>query len=140
MKEKRGVWGWLCGVVALAACLVGVPALADGTDFSSITSGLDTSTVVTAIVAAAALLALVGFAKWAAKKLGRFFGAILAGVGGGSMLLVDQAANATGTDFSSITSGLDTSTVVTAIVAAAALLALVGFAKWAAKKLGRFFG
>ncbi|MGH8122217.1 MAG: capsid protein [Gammaproteobacteria bacterium] len=38
------------------------------------TAGLDTSTVVTAIVAAAALLAIVGFTKWGAKKLGRFFG------------------------------------------------------------------
>jgi len=45
-----------------------------GTDFSSILTGVDGGTAVTAIVAAAAILALVGFAKWGAKKVGRFFG------------------------------------------------------------------
>lgn len=42
-------------------------------DFSGILSGLDTSTAVTAIVGAAALIALVGFASWAAKKVAGFF-------------------------------------------------------------------
>lgn len=43
-------------------------------DFSGILEGLSTTTAVTAIVAAAALIALVGFAKWAAKKVAGFFG------------------------------------------------------------------
>lgn len=42
--------------------------------YADITTGLDTATVITAVIAAAALLAGVGFAKWAAKKLGTFFG------------------------------------------------------------------
>jgi len=60
--------------VAPAMSLVGGAAMAQGTDFSGITSGLDGGTIVTAVIAAAAILALVGFAKWGAKKLGKFFG------------------------------------------------------------------
>ncbi len=58
--------------VATAAALVAGNAAA--IDFSGILSGVDGSTAVTAIVAAAAILALVGFAKWGAKKVARFFG------------------------------------------------------------------
>lgn len=58
----------------------------------------------------------------------------------GSLALVGGNAMATGTDFSSILTGLDGSTAVTAILAAAVILALVGFAKWGAKKVGKFFG
>lgn len=57
--------------------LVGGSALATeptGPDFSGILSGIDGGTAVTAIVAAAAILALVGFAKWGARKVGSFFG------------------------------------------------------------------
>ena len=54
--------------------VVGANAMAAGTDFSTITAGLDGSTIATACVAAAVILALVGFAKWGSKKLGRFFG------------------------------------------------------------------
>ncbi|MEP6485363.1 MAG: hypothetical protein ABJB01_13010 [Rudaea sp.] len=61
-------------MLALAVAMVGGPAFAVGPDFSPITTGLDASTVVTAVIAAAAILATVGFAKWGAKKLGRFFG------------------------------------------------------------------
>lgn len=43
-------------------------------DFSGILDGLSTTTAVTAVVGAAALLAAVGFAKWAAKKVAGFFG------------------------------------------------------------------
>lgn len=43
-------------------------------DFSGITEGLSAATAVTAVVSAAALLAMVGFAKWAAKKVAGFFG------------------------------------------------------------------
>lgn len=43
-------------------------------DFSGILDGLSTTTAVTAIIAAGALLAGVGFAKWAAKKVASFFG------------------------------------------------------------------
>lgn len=43
-------------------------------DFSNILSGLNSSTAITTIVAAAALIAAVGFAKWGAKKVAGFFG------------------------------------------------------------------
>ena len=64
---------------------------------------------------------------------------LLAGGVGLSGALVSHNANATGTDFSSITSGVDASTIVTAIVAAAGIIAVVCFAAWGAKKLARFF-
>lgn len=67
-------WKGSLVAVAPAMALVGSSAMATGTDFSSITSGLDGGTIVTAVIAAAAILALVGFAKWGAKKLGKFFG------------------------------------------------------------------
>ena len=43
-------------------------------DFSGILNGLSTNTAVTAIVAAAALIAAVGFTRWGAKKVAGFFG------------------------------------------------------------------
>lgn len=43
-------------------------------DFSGILSGLETTTAVTAVVGAGALIAAVGFASWAAKKVAGFFG------------------------------------------------------------------
>jgi hypothetical protein len=59
-----------------ALALVGSNAFAQttGNDYSAILSGLDTSTAITAIVGAGALLAGVGFARWATKKVARFFG------------------------------------------------------------------
>lgn len=51
-----------------------------------------------------------------------------------------MAQTAAATSYSSILSGLDTSTAITAIIGAGALLAGVGFAKWATKKVARFFG
>lgn len=59
-------------------------------------------------------------------------------VSGGS-LLVSTGAFAVGTDFSSISSGVDASTVVTAIVAMGAIMILPNVAKWAAKKIATFF-
>ena len=59
---------------AMAAVSSGAMASGGGTDFSGILDGLDGSTAVTAVVAAAAILATVGFAIWAAKKVGKFFG------------------------------------------------------------------
>lgn len=44
------------------------------TGYSSILSGLDTTTAIAAIIGAGTLLAGVGFAKWATKKVARFFG------------------------------------------------------------------
>ena len=60
----------------------------------------------------------------------------------GAALLAAGAASAqtTGTDYSSILAGLDTSTAITAVIGAGVLLAGVGFAKWATKKVARFFG
>lgn len=43
-------------------------------DFSGVLDGLSTTSAVTAVVGAAALIAAVGFAKWAAKKVAGFFG------------------------------------------------------------------
>jgi uncharacterized membrane-anchored protein len=43
-------------------------------DFGSVLDGLSTGTAVTAVIAAGALIALVGFAKWATKKVASFFG------------------------------------------------------------------
>lgn len=64
-------------VLAVASGMAASSAFAQtggGTDYSGILSGLDTSTAITAIIAAGALLAGVGFAKWATKKVARFFG------------------------------------------------------------------
>lgn len=52
----------------------GAFAAGTGTDFSSISSGIDASTIVTAIVAMGAIMILPGVAKWGAKKLATFFG------------------------------------------------------------------
>lgn len=43
-------------------------------DFSEILTGLSTTSATAAIIGAAALIALVGFAKWASKKVAGFFG------------------------------------------------------------------
>ncbi|EMT5434804.1 capsid protein [Stenotrophomonas maltophilia] len=43
-------------------------------DFSGILDGLSVASATTAIVAAAALIALVGFSSWAARKVAGFFG------------------------------------------------------------------
>lgn len=43
-------------------------------DFSGILTGIDSATAVTAIVAAGAIMALPGFAKWATRKVAGFFG------------------------------------------------------------------
>lgn len=67
-------WKGSLVAIAPAMALVGSSAMAAGPDFSGITSGLDGSTIVTACVAAAAILAVVGFGKWGSKKLGKFFG------------------------------------------------------------------
>jgi len=67
----------------------------------------------------------------------RSMGAALAAVGSASGAAMAQT---TGTDYSSILSGLDTSTAITAIVGAGVIVAGVGFAKWATKKVARFFG
>lgn len=68
----------LVGVVLSAGSVLAGAAMAQtsgtGSDYSSILSGLDTSTAITAIIGAGVLLAGVGFAKWATKKVARFFG------------------------------------------------------------------
>ncbi|WP_199030585.1 hypothetical protein [Ralstonia sp. ASV6] len=61
------------GVVSVAA---GGAANAAGTsiDMSSMTGSVDASTVVAAIVAFGVIYIGPGFAKWAVKKVGSFFG------------------------------------------------------------------
>lgn len=49
-------------------------------------------------------------------------------------------AQTTGIDVSGVLSGLDATSVVAGIVAAGAIFALPGFAKWAVKKVATFFG
>lgn len=68
------------------------------------------------------------------KKAVAPLGAVVTG------LFAVTSANAAGTDFSSIASGIDASTIVTAIVAMGAIMILPGVAKWGAKKLATFFG
>lgn len=61
--------------LALSLALgAGVASAQTATDYSGILAGLDSSTAITAIVGAGAILAGVGFAKWATKKVARFFG------------------------------------------------------------------
>lgn len=43
-------------------------------DFSGILDGLSATTANTAIIGAAAILAVVGFTIWASRKVGGFFG------------------------------------------------------------------
>ncbi|WP_369929343.1 hypothetical protein [Xanthomonas sp. NCPPB 2632] len=59
---------------AIAATAVSGSAMAAGTDFSSVTSGVDNSTLITGLVAMAVVLVGAGFAKWGSKKIGGFFG------------------------------------------------------------------
>lgn len=65
-------------IVPAAAALTVVPGMAmaggGGTDFSGILDGVSGTTAVTAVVGAAAILAIVGFAVWGAKKVAKFFG------------------------------------------------------------------
>lgn len=61
-------------VVPAAAGMVALAGNASAQNFDGILAGLDGATAVTAIVAAAAILALVGFAAWGARKVGKFFG------------------------------------------------------------------
>lgn len=62
-------------------------------------------------------------------------------IGAGAVLVLSATgAHAAGLDFSSITSGVDVSTVATAIIAMGALMILPNVAKWGAKKLAGFFG
>ena len=62
------------GIAGTALVIAGNAAATPSTDFSGILTGLSGATAVTAIIAAAAILALVGFAKWGAKKVAKFFG------------------------------------------------------------------
>ena len=64
----------LAAGAAVAVAAGGAMAQTSPTGYSAILSGLDTSTAITAIIGAGALLAGVGFAKWATKKVARFFG------------------------------------------------------------------
>lgn len=66
-------------LAAVAVGAVGVAGsamaqAAGSVDASGVLSGIDSSSVVTAIVAAGAIMALPGFAKWAIKKTASFFG------------------------------------------------------------------
>lgn len=73
-QQKKNRYN-IAAPVGAALATIGSSAMASGgTDFSGILTGLSGTTAVTAIVAAATILALVGFAKWGAKKVAKFFG------------------------------------------------------------------
>lgn len=74
------------------------------------------------------------------RKLKNVKNAVMALLAGSAVTGGAAFAQATGNDYSGILSGLSTSTAITAIISAGALLAGVGFAKWATKKVARFFG
>jgi len=58
------------GAVALGSLLVGgAPAFAVGPDFSTLTAAVDFGTVVTAVLAIAALMMLPKVAGWGARKV-----------------------------------------------------------------------
>jgi hypothetical protein len=60
---------------AVAAAFMAAPSFAQtGNSYGDILTGLDSATAVTAVIGAGALLAGVGFAKWATKKVATFFG------------------------------------------------------------------
>jgi hypothetical protein len=61
-------------LAAISAAVAAGGAQATGLDASGVLAGVDSTTVVTAIVAAGAIMALPGFAKWAIKKTATFFG------------------------------------------------------------------
>ncbi|CAJ0702473.1 hypothetical protein R6138_01154 [Ralstonia thomasii] len=73
MSKKNFV---LTAVAALGAVVgsTAANAAALAPDLSSMSSSVDTSTVVTAIIAFGVIYMGPGFAKWAVKKVGSFFG------------------------------------------------------------------
>lgn len=70
-STKLAVLAFLVSMLTIGGNAMATPT---GPDFSGILDGIDGTTAVTAMLAGAAILALVGFAKWGAKKLGKFFG------------------------------------------------------------------
>jgi hypothetical protein len=74
LSKMKGRVVAVAPAVGVGFALLGGQAMALPTDFSSILTGLDSSTAITAILAAAVIIAGVGFAKWGAKKVARFFG------------------------------------------------------------------
>jgi hypothetical protein len=73
MQKVNGSKLGVTTALASLAMVGGSAMAAGGTDFSGILDGVDGTTAVAAIVAAAAIIALVGFAKWGAKKVATFF-------------------------------------------------------------------
>lgn len=71
MTKLKGV---LVSLAPAGLAVVGSNAMAQATDYGSVLDGLDLGTAVTALIAAGALVALVGFTKWIVKKVARFFG------------------------------------------------------------------
>lgn len=60
---------------ALALALASGASMAATTpDYGDILTGLDADVAVTAFIAAATILALVGFGRWLSKKVGKYFG------------------------------------------------------------------
>lgn len=57
------------GAFALGSLVVGAPAFAAGTDFSTLTGAVDFSTVGTAILAVAALMMVPKVVGWGARKV-----------------------------------------------------------------------
>lgn len=70
-KSKLAVLAFLVSMLTIGGNALATPT---GPDFSGILDGIDATTIVTAIVAGAAILGLVGFARWGAKKVAKLFG------------------------------------------------------------------
>lgn len=65
----------VAAVSAGALSLLGAgSAMADAADYGSILVGLDLTSATTAVIGAGVLIAGIGFAVWATKKVARFFG------------------------------------------------------------------
>lgn len=67
------------GKVLVSAALVSLgtvagSAMAAGSDYTSITAGIDSTQIAAALVACGVILVGAGFAKWGTKKVGGFFG------------------------------------------------------------------
>lgn len=74
-----------------------------------------------------------------AKTLGKTVAAS-AVVAGGSIATMASAQTSGSGGYGDILSGLDSSTAVAAVIAAGTILAGLGFARWATKKVATFFG
>ncbi|MEF9673144.1 hypothetical protein QNM99_16995 [Pseudomonas sp. PCH446] len=77
MKQLKSLFSLSKGQVIAGVVVAGVvtasPSFAAGIDFSSLSSGVDSSTAITVIVAMGVVKLGPNFAKWAVNKVASFF-------------------------------------------------------------------